>query len=500
MSLLSNHLLNSTVSLKSASLSQSSLFKPGVIEAVVLSNSPLLENGKASSEQYQIRLQPQANNNGNNSPNNSKGEQPSANNSANSNLLNNKPLEIISKLPLIVGSKIQLQITSDNSAKIISISPQLAQPAATAKTTTNPASNTPPAASAEPAQQIIDKALRSALPQQQALKNSVALLQQLSLASDSPLPPALKQSIKSLLATIPTAQQAQDPKQLKRALLNSGPFLESKLKRLVTDHYNRSLQQRKLSPEQRAQLPSEQQYQKRDGAIIQADSKASSQQLIRQIEQLLGRPLLSATNSKPKTSSPEHETATKPLLDASLLKNPELSAAAKTSVSNSKENLDIVLQQLGRQLLASLAKTQLNQLDSLSQRSSNSAEPSTNTNAWTLEIPITQGKQVDNVEIKIQQQDSSDKQQSGRKQWQVMLNFDLHKLGKMSVELLVIGQSVSATVWSELEAAHLEVKKEIDSFRQGLEKIGVNVTKVDCKIGLPKKQLYPLQPLVDVRT
>ncbi|WP_019530371.1 flagellar hook-length control protein FliK [Dasania marina] len=488
MSLLSNHLLNSTVTLKSAAVSNSSLFKPGVIEAIVLSNSPLLNNGKAQVEQFQARLQPQANNNN--------GEAAS------------KPLDIISKLPLTVGSKIQLQINADNSATIIAASSaknsviSAKPPAANTPNhnSTAPQTTATTSKSAQPVQQLIDTALRLALPQQLALKSLLPLLQHLSLAPESPLPAAISKNIKSLLANIPSPSQAQDPKQLKRALLNSGTFFESKLKRLVIDSSNRSQQHSKLNPEQLAKLPSEQHYQNRDGAIINADSKAKTQQLIRQIEQLIGKPINPA-NAKNSHTGTQDDSASKLLLELSQLKSPELNASntAKSSNVSSKDNVDIMLQQLGRQLLATLAKTQLHQLDSLNPRSQSSNEASPNS-SWSLELPIMQGKQVDNVEIKINQQDSDKEKNKGKKQWQVMLDFDLHKLGKMSVELIVIDKSVSATVWSELEAAHRVVKKEIDHLRTGLEKIGVNVKKVDCKIGLPKKQPQHLQPLVDVRT
>ena len=82
-----------------------------------------------------------------------------------------------------------------------------------------------------------------------------------------------------------------------------------------------------------------------------------------------------------------------------------------------------------------------------------------------------------------------------------MLAFDLHNLGKMNVQLKVVEKSVSAVVWSQLENTHREVKQQVKSLSQSLEKVGVNVKHVDCQLGLPPKNNLPIyQQLVDVRT
>jgi hypothetical protein len=212
----------------------------------------------------------------------------------------------------------------------------------------------------------------------------------------------------------------------------------------------------------------------------------------------LGKPLTASKKTNSKTALDDNQT--KLPIDPALLKNlNQVHVSQKASTSNNKENLDVILQQLGRQLLASLAKTQLNQLETLRQRNKNTNEPA-GTNSWTLEIPIMNGKQADNMELHIQEESDSDDKPNKQKKWRVMLNFDLHKLGKMSVELVVINTSVSAIIWSELKYAHQQVQNEIDSFKKGLEKIGVNVNKIECRIGIPEKRDKNLSPLVDVRT
>ena len=133
-----------------------------------------------------------------------------------------------------------------------------------------------------------------------------------------------------------------------------------------------------------------------------------------------------------------------------------------------------MLRQLSGQLLASLARTQLNQLETLATRQQNTPDNQGPINSWTLEIPIIHGKNIDNLDVRIDQhlvdeeQDGSNK--NGQDLWTIMLAFDLHKLGKMNVQLKVIDMSVSATVWSQLENTHLEVKREINGLKLNLEK------------------------------
>ena len=243
-------------------------------------------------------------------------------------------------------------------------------------------------------------------------------------------------------------------------------------------------------------LPGSEQLKTRDAAIINSDHKANTQKLIQQIEQQLGRPITLKADSKPTDiqTEPAYNMTGELPLSKELLQT-----TVNKANHNTKDNIDVVLQQLGRQLLASLAKTQLNQLETINSRNPANNDPIIN-NSWSLEIPIMNGKQADNMQLLIQQETAKDTEANCHKQWRVLLDFDLHKLGKMSVELFVFEKAVSAIVWTELKHAHQLVQKEVEQFKVNLQNIGVNVTKVECKMGLPKKNDNSLQPLVDVRT
>ena len=525
-----NNPLNNLLTIKSTAIERSNLFTSGVFEAVVLSSSPLLNNDKQQ-KSYQINLQ----------------LQPSVINTPHKSQQTIPPvIELISQQPFPKGSKVQLQINNQQTATLISVTDvkgqvilgkpieintptgKLTNTALTTNNTANSqATQTPPAnqdavlaqtnpkqtninktasssvplstnnqaqKAAKPTQSpeaILQQAKRESLPLQQQPNIIASLLQQLT-QNKTELPGNIAQQIKTLLANLPTNEQLEKPATLKKALLNSGAFFEAKLSHLVKDHHNRQNQLAKLTPEQLDKLPSTDQLKARDAAIINADNKANIQKLITQIEQILGKSILK--KSQPLSEKGDEPTQKIPQ-DKALLQP----TANKTTVSSNKENIDIVLQQLGRQLLASLAKTQLNQLETLQTRNQSSSDPVIN-NSWTLEIPIIHGKQADNLQLSIQEEQGSDKKTNKLKQWRVILDFDLHKLGKMSVELVIIEKQVSATIWSELKQAHSLVQKEIEGFRENLEKIGVSITHIECKIGLPPKNNNNLQPLVDIRT
>jgi len=346
-------------------------------------------------------------------------------------------------------------------------------------------------------QQIIDQGIRQFLPQQQALKLLVPVLQQIIQNSNtSTLPPELPMKIKQLLAEFSTPNTIQKPLNLKTAIQNSGIFLEAKLGGSTAN----------TSPA----------INKKNTDSISSDLKTLIQQLVATVSKntsvnsssapALGTSTKSASAATPTITTAaeieEHELLAP--VDVKSPASPNQNAGAASITSNA-DNIDIVLRQLSRQLLASIAKIQLNQLESLAPRRANNAENQGPNNSWFLEIPIVNGRHVDNLEMRIDQEEYYKNDEGDDKDaqtiWTVMLNFDLHALGKMNVQLKVLDKSVTATIWSQQENTHAEVKQHIQFLFDRLEKVGVTVNQLDCKLGVPPKSPTTLyRQLVDVRT
>lgn len=384
-------------------------------------------------------------------------------------------------------------------------------------------------------QEIIDNGIRQALPIQQSVRLLVPLLQQLSLSQGSlhnnndtrQLTKSAAATLKFLLQQIPTSNTIQNPQNLKSAIKNSGIFMEAKLAQANGNNYSSSvktangtintdikaLSQKLLDIINKTSMNKVQIGKSADGStpvsktetLLSNTTTTDATQGAGKTSSITRPSVLSSTSITINTSVPlsdEQAELAIPLQSKEVLDQNNLTQLAARAA---QKNIDITLRQLGRQLLASLAKTQLNQLESLSSRAINNPDNQGSNNSWTLEIPIINGKHIDNLELRIdQQQESSEDQQEEKneeKLWTVMLDFDLHALGKMSVQLKIVANSVSAIIWSQLEITHKEVKQHLNFLHQSLEKIGIKVQQVKCELGLPPKTQGPLQrQLVDVRT
>lgn len=488
-------LINQLVTLKPlGGLSQKAV-SPAVLEAVVLSSTSLSKPSDQSSPSFRIILA---------SP-------------------DQQRYEIASKSPLPEGTRIQLKPTGDNSAVLLKILEQPTNnktPASSLSATNSPEPTTKPNLSNNTAQAtnkiILSDGVRRNLPLQQPLKNLLPVLQQLASLPEQALPSSTREQIQTLLQHFPKPEQLQQPQAVKQFVRNSGVFLESKLAFAAQSKNTEALLK---SPALQKDIKT--QLQQLSQQITQQSATNKPSDLIPRASHTTNTTRQTPIHTQPHALSHSTESTTATIKATGEPLNAELSQAEKglpgvtpgphqsnqqsiqtNATAIQDNNLDILLQQLGRQLLASLARTQINQLESLSQRAANSPDGQAPTNSWVLEIPIQQGQRVDNLELRIDQEEREGSADSSKqKQWTIMLAFDLHKLGKMSVQLKIVSQSVEATVWSQLQQTHQQVQAQIDSLQNGLEKIGIKVERVACYHGMPAKNAPNIhQQLVDLHT
>ncbi len=167
-----------------------------------------------------------------------------------------------------------------------------------------------------------------------------------------------------------------------------------------------------------------------------------------------------------------------------------------------KDSTEKVIEALIRQTNSALAKIQLNQISSLNQPASPSAETAT-AQQWLFEIPVNTGSQVETVSILIKEEDEKNAENDNKKEkrWFVNLSFDLDKLGKLQVELTLIGESASSTIWVEKGSTYQSVSPQLSSLQTRLEALGLNVEKLDCRKGLPPQQKTRIHSqLIDINT
>lgn len=460
----SSTILNLPVTLKPLNLTSLNGVTPAgqakVIEAVVLSNT-LLANPQNDPANYQIVLRTPS------------GQQ----------------FEVSSAKALPINSQVELKIGLNQQALILRLLNQPAVPGAPAqRSDNNPAPNSQ--ALARPPAQVIEQGLRQALPLQQSLSDLLpTLINALNSPNSTALPKPILQTIQTLLRFSPNAQSLQNGAMLKKAILDSGTFLEPKL--------------RQQWLQQTANPGASNHTSTANNPGIQQDTKAQIQQLLAQINRQLARSASPASESSPPkgrdVTAPQF-TNERPVPGALIYNQSQ-----RTSPTGSEErsdNTDTLLRQLAKQLLASLARTQLHQLDSLPTRqpADGSAAP---LHTWSLELPIMAGQHVDNLQLKIEQRDAQNNQDPRKTatQWTVMLNFDLHTLGKLNIQLQIIETSLKAKIWAEKATTHQQVKNHLNELKENLQKVGVRVEKIDCYNGIPVTENKSLsQQLVDIRT
>lgn len=475
-----NQLLNGAMlSPATTSLPPELLAKPQVIEALVLQNTllPAMENPTAmrqGSSPLPLLILP--------TPSDSTATASSANTLYRVNVeWQNRLIQLLSPQPLPTGTRVPLQIDPPTGANpraaITLLRPEVAakillaqNTAATAPTTPPPA---PPALSAP--MQTVQQSLRELLPRQQALHTLVPLLQKfITPTAREQLPPPIFKAVAQLLQSLPKPAQLNSAESVKQAIQNSGSFLEAKLTQTTTATAGAEPLARIATTDLKAQI-------------------AALLALVRQTTPPAATPNKTATTPSAAQFVAEDEFVyTKPAVH---------NAASSNTATHESESLDSLLSQLGKLLQAGFARIQLNQLDSVSARHS-SHETQTPMPTWVLELPLRTPQGVDQLQLRIEQrQQRTSRTTQTRTQWNVEIAFDLHAAGKLAASLAIIDKSVSATLWAERAQTHRHVREEMAYLRAGLESVGVNVTEMQCRHGLPTPRSTPIsQRLVDVHT
>ena len=466
-------LINQLLSLKALSPLPQSKLSGQVLEAVVMSATPLLTGKHKSEGQYRLLL---------------KGP-------------NNQQYELTSQQALASGSRLQLKLNHEQQAVLLKVLDQGPSASGHSKPAagTNPGSGAPagsePGAAPAPTNaDRIAEGVRQKLPLQQPLKALLPLLQLLGQQRSDQLPSPLATQLSTLLKQFNTPQQLQQAAAVKQAIRNSGIFLESKL--AFSQQSNNTaalLKSPALQHDIKALLNKLSQELGRSNPVAPGDKLSQPSPA--------ARPLATAIN-QPGIATPPADDGEQAVVQAGPAAPASTANANTSSAARSEMNTGLLLQQLGRQLLAGLSRTQLNQLESLTHRASNSPDQQAPVNSWVLELPIINGQRVDNLELRISQQQGREQAQGKKQQqWTVLLSFDLHSLGKMNVELKVVEHSVAATIWSQLQHTHEQVQGDIASLRHGLEQAGIAVEQVNCFHGLPSSERPQLnRQLVDLHT
>ncbi len=356
-------------------------------------------------------------------------------------------------------------------------------------------------------------ALRTLLPQKdqtQQLYSALSPLQQLPMERrQALLSSSVQQALKTLADQLRSPQQLSNPKLLPMIMKNSGVFFESKLA-------NQIMTQGATVKSGSPQLLSN----TFTNRLTSQDLKGALLQLLHRVSQEL--PASRSQAASPASPTPSIQSAPTPSVSTSTdltqlqlsglpTSLPRLLQLLQFPQRPERELSDKVLRNqllmlLHQQTLTSLAKIQLQQVQTLSHQQS-STDPAQPTQSWMLDIPIRHGQDVHNLELKLQQdwvdEDGGEPEGSGEKirQWSVTLNFNLPEAGGFYAQLVVIKDTVSVKLWAEQQSTLSEARLKLDNLRDQLNAQGIAVKELLCVHGKPPNAKISLHySLVDITT
>ena len=383
----------------------------------------------------------------------------------------------------------------------------------------------------QPAPSTQSAAIKVLLPNQAPLTPllaNLAAISQLKTQLAAPLTSEISNSVKKLIENLALADKIGDPKELQRALNNTGILLEKKLANLQPP-VNSNKMAHGSSPSANALGSNTAQAQ----ALTQ-DFKANLLQLLDVLRQAPGGqnnpskiPLpLSTTQTSivPNTSSNTgaSQTAANNQTPAQSIKeqllrllntpanntNSEETARTTTSsrlaefaASTSRlpvpffrhlplqsqkpqsptlvmlQHRDQIIDELIRQTEGSIARVQLSQLAS-------TAQDSNTPQTWTFELPLRHSENIDVVQLRIEKEDSQEGEEK-ESRWQVTLTLDLPEIGTVYATITIQGERSSTRLWAVEKETALLIDNNLQLLRDALEKHGVNSGEISCQHGCP---------------
>ncbi len=333
---------------------------------------------------------------------------------------------------LVAGTTVRLRVTGENRLQLLAPAP-------------------PPAGARQAAEahveQLLDTALRNALPRQQPLQPALRALRETLMppapgANPGPAtaPPAAPEgpariAIEKLFEQLPRLGDLRDPTRLASAIGRSGLFLEHSLAR---------------------------------GGATAADAGQSD------LKALL---LRAAERLRSGTRAGGAAGGTEPL--------PGDELQGDTT----------------RRLQALLARVQGQQLTNLSAQLGNAGEPPAPARL-TLELPFLDGARIESLALAVSRESPAPGRRAAAEPvWSVALDFDLGELGALHVQAWLRDRQLSTVFWAAHEATLGLVQQHVGALREQLAAHDIQLEQPACHHGMPPRAAtgHP-RALIDVAT
>jgi len=370
----------------------------------------------------------------------------------------------------------------------------------------------------------INSAIRLLLPKQGPIPPLLATMGQLAQSSNPSVPSIINELIRSVVKQMPDIQTAATPQGLKKAVSESGVFLERQLLRqheqpfrpmfidsdfkanllrlvqLVRQWPGSSGQTTTNAPHSApaasatgAHPPPAPAGSAERGAAAQTTVPASADQIQRTVQASVSGKAATATAPPPVSTATLQATAgaaagtggtapsslptgalAPPLRGSMPVPQPAVQGSLALLARVADFRTDLL-----QQVEAALARIQLHQLAALPR------EGERGLLEWLLEVPIRRGDDIDLWSMRIFAEHRQQQHEVRRQlpSWSVQLAFDLPGLGPIQAQVQLAGEQVSTRFWAEQQDTLPLLREHMHELRQALSDAGLDVDQLECQPG-----------------
>lgn len=285
---------------------------------------------------------------------------------------------------------------------------------------------------------------------------TTALLKNISFVASrpalrpSPLAADTNAAVRDLVKQLPSVINLKTASQVKNQILNSGLFIESKIKNQI------------LSSIQHMQI-----------------NKISSDKVNVNIKPLLENDLgvllhriANLIRTQPSTTKDIPTQANPSTHNKVAAQQPSRIPTEQVSLQNITQREE-AMQTFLRQIESSLTHMQQTQLQTLNE--SQAGRP-----VWLMELPVKNGQDIDLFELRIEQDESAQADGERKKIWNITLKFDLTGLGKIKAHITIQNDVISAQFYSENPEVLSLFRENFELLRNKLSCNGLNVGSIEC--------------------
>lgn len=161
--------------------------------------------------------------------------------------------------------------------------------------------------------------------------------------------------------------------------------------------------------------------------------------------------------------------------------------------------------QILRLLAGLLHRIQFNQLNSLHQTASNSADNVT-TQSWMFDLPIINHntQQFDFFQLRLdrekQHAPQGESEEKTKIQWKVSLAFHFDGLGQINIQLRLMPPTATSVIWATQTKTLQLLRQHADHLRERLGLLGLSLRDIQYQEGAPATESRPIQAsIVDTR-